>query len=152
MLFSNAVTFRRDKAVSYSANNINIISIIAIDNLNLTAQDTGIEIFRELFHATSISQNFKSYLYIISSIILILAAFYPKNKPKMVLQSTFLPLPSQSVTILQQLLSYLKKKIFQHFKSKIYQHLKHGFLECLKHRHPSLYKQYTSFNPLVCTN
>lgn len=82
LLFSNAVTLRRDKAILYSRTTIVmliIITVITIDNLNMTALSTGIGLFGGLFHATSISQVFQSFIYIISAVILVLTAFYPRN-------------------------------------------------------------------------
>ncbi len=82
LLFSNAVTLRRDKAILYSRTTIVmliIIIVITIDNLNMTALSTGIGLFGGLFHATSISQVFQSFIYTISAVILVLTAFYPRN-------------------------------------------------------------------------
>lgn len=82
LLLSNAVTLRRDKAILYSRTTIAMLIItiiITIDNLNMTALSTGIGLFGGLFHATSISQVFQGFIYIISAVILVLTAFYPRS-------------------------------------------------------------------------
>ena len=82
LLLSNAVTSRRDKAILYNRTTMVMliaISIFTIENLNMTALSIGIGLFGGLFHATSLSQVFQSFIYIISAIILVLTAFYPRN-------------------------------------------------------------------------
>jgi NADH-ubiquinone oxidoreductase chain 2 len=52
--------------------------IIVYDSLCVTYLDTGIGIYNGLFHSTAVTQSFGLFVYIISGIILLLTAFYPR--------------------------------------------------------------------------
>ena len=52
--------------------------IIVYESLCVTYLDTGIGIYNGLFHSTAITQSFDLFMYIISGIILLLTAFYPR--------------------------------------------------------------------------
>ncbi len=82
LLLSNAVTFRRDKSILYSRKTIIILlysSIIAFNSLDLAFLDKGLGLYGGLFHATSITQTFQIFIFLICAIILGLTAFYPRK-------------------------------------------------------------------------
>jgi NADH-ubiquinone oxidoreductase chain 2 len=82
LLLSNAVTLRRDKSILYNRIAIIILfytSIIAFNSLYITYLDRGIGLFGGLFHATSITQIFHIFIFIIGMAILQLTAFYPRK-------------------------------------------------------------------------
>lgn len=82
LLLSNAVTLRRDKSILFSRVAIIILfysSIIAMGSLYITYLDTGIGLYGGLFHATSITQIFHIFIFLISAIILQLTGFYPRK-------------------------------------------------------------------------
>jgi NADH-ubiquinone oxidoreductase chain 2 len=82
LLLSNAVTLRRDKSILYNRVAIIILfytSIIAFNSLYITYLDRGIGLFGGLFHATSITQIFHIFIFIIGMAILQLTAFYPRK-------------------------------------------------------------------------
>ena len=82
LLLSNAVTLRRDKSILFSRISINILlysSIFAINSLYTTSIDRGIGIYSGLFHATSITQSFQIFIFLISAVILQLTGFYPRR-------------------------------------------------------------------------
>lgn len=82
ILFSNAVTIRRDKSILYSR--VAIISLIAstfisLNSLNLKALEKGVGIYGGLFNVTTFSQTFNIFIFIVSAVILILTSFYPRK-------------------------------------------------------------------------
>ena len=82
LLLSNAVTLRRDKSILYNRVAIIILfytSIIAFNSLYIIYLDIGIGLFGGLFHATSITQIFHIFIFIIGMAILQLTAFYPRK-------------------------------------------------------------------------
>ena len=82
LLLSNAVTLRRDKSILYNRVAIIILfytSIIAFNTLYIIYLDRGIGLYGGLFHATSITQIFHIFIFIIGMAILQLTAFYPRK-------------------------------------------------------------------------
>jgi NADH-ubiquinone oxidoreductase chain 2 len=82
LLLSNAITLRRDKSILYSRVAIIILlytSLLALFTLYLTSLDKGIGLYGGLFHATSITQIFHIFIFLISAIILQLTAFHPRK-------------------------------------------------------------------------
>ena len=82
LLLSNAVTLRRDKSILFSRVAILAIlycSILAFYALFLTFLNKGVGLFGGLFHATSTTQIFHLFIFIISAVILQLTAFYPRK-------------------------------------------------------------------------
>ena len=82
LLLSNAVTSRRDKSILYSRVAIIILlysSIIALNSLYLSYLDTGIGLYGGLFHATSMTQVFHVFIFLISAAILQLTGFYSRR-------------------------------------------------------------------------
>jgi len=82
LLLSNAVTLRRDKSALFSRVAILVLlycSHIALISFYLISLDRGIGLFGGLFHATSTTQIFQIFIFIISSAILQLTSFYPRR-------------------------------------------------------------------------
>lgn len=82
ILFSNAVTSRRDKSILYSRVAIIALlysSILVLGTLYLTNLDTGIGLFGGLFHATSTTHVFHLFIFLISAVILQVTGFYPRR-------------------------------------------------------------------------
>jgi len=82
ILFSNAVTSRRDKSILYSRVAIIALlysSILVLGTLYLANLDTGIGLFGGLFHATSTTHVFHLFIFIISAVILQVTGFYPRR-------------------------------------------------------------------------
>ena len=82
LLLSNAATLRRDKSILYSRETIIILlysSLICLNILNFLSFDTGIGLYGGLFHATSTTQVFHIFIFLVSAIILQLTSFYPRK-------------------------------------------------------------------------
>jgi len=82
LLLSNSISLRRDKSILYSRATITILLIaiiVSYDNLNFLFLNKGIGIFGGLFHTTSITTSFHIFIFIISSVILLLTSFYPRK-------------------------------------------------------------------------
>jgi NADH-ubiquinone oxidoreductase chain 2 len=82
LLLSNAVTLRRDKSILFSRVAIIVLlycSLLALNSLYITSLDRGIGLFGGLFHATSTTQIFHIFIFIISMAIIQLTGFYPRR-------------------------------------------------------------------------
>jgi len=82
LLLSNAVTLRRDKSILFSRVGLTILlysSLIALNSLYLISLDGGIGLYGGLFQATSITQVFHIFIFMISAMILQLTSFYPRK-------------------------------------------------------------------------
>jgi NADH-ubiquinone oxidoreductase chain 2 len=82
LLLANAVTFRRDKCVSFNRVTILILlysAILGFNSLYVTSLNTGIGIYGGLFHSTAITQSFVVFICILGIIILQLTSFYPRR-------------------------------------------------------------------------
>jgi len=82
ILLSNAVTLRRDKSILFSRVAILVLlysSLSAITSLFLNSLARGIGLYGGLFHATSTTQTFHIFIFLISAVILQLTAFYPRR-------------------------------------------------------------------------
>ncbi len=82
LLVSNAVTIRRDKSILFSRVAITILifsAIIGFNGLNIKALEKGIGIYGGLFNITTFTQTFNVFIFLISAVILILTAFYPRK-------------------------------------------------------------------------
>lgn len=80
LLFSNAVTLRRDMSILF--NRIAIIALVYCclqDIVSLSILNKGIGIHGGLLHITNISQIFHLFVFIISILILQLTSFYPRK-------------------------------------------------------------------------
>lgn len=82
LLLSNAVTIRRDKSILFSrVAMITLIfsSFLGINSLSVKALAKGIGLYGGLFNVTTFTQTFNIFIFIISMMILILTAFYPRK-------------------------------------------------------------------------
>jgi NADH-ubiquinone oxidoreductase chain 2 len=82
ILLSNAITSRRDKSILYSRVAISILllsALITYDNLSLLFLAKGIGIFGGLFQATATTNTFHIFIFLITSVILLLTSFYPRK-------------------------------------------------------------------------
>ena len=82
LLLSNSITSRRDKSILYSRATITILLIsafMAYDNLFLLFLAKGIGIFGGLFHTTATTNFFHIFIFLITSVILLLTSFYPRK-------------------------------------------------------------------------
>lgn len=82
LLLSNSVTSRRDKSILYSRTTMVILllsSYLAIMSLYINILDKGVGLYGGLFHATSITQIFHIFIFLISAVILQLTSFYPRR-------------------------------------------------------------------------
>lgn len=82
LLFSNAVTIRRDKSILFNRVAIIILLysiILGILSSYIFSLDKGISIYAGLFNVTNITQTFQIFVFIISAIILLLTGFYPRK-------------------------------------------------------------------------
>jgi NADH-ubiquinone oxidoreductase chain 2 len=82
LLLSNSITSRRDKSILYSRVSMSILLIAALityDNLSLLFLAKGIGIFGGLFHVTATTNTFHVFIFLITSVILLLTAFYPRK-------------------------------------------------------------------------
>ena len=82
LLLSNAVTLRRDKSILFSRVAIIVLlysSLLAINSLFMLYLNAGIGLYGGLFHATSITQTFHIFIFLISATIIQLTGFYPRR-------------------------------------------------------------------------
>lgn len=82
LLFSNAVTLRRDKSILFSRVVITILifsSIIAINTLNLNQLGKGVIIYGGLLNVTTLTHVFNIFIFLLSATILVFTAFYPRK-------------------------------------------------------------------------
>lgn len=80
LLFSNAVTLRRDMSILF--NRIAIIALIYCilhDIIGLSILNKGIGLHGGLLHVTNITQIFHIFIFFISILILQLTSFYPRK-------------------------------------------------------------------------
>ena len=82
LLVSNAVTLRRDKSILFSRiviTGLFFASFLALNNLFTKALEKGIGIYGGLFNVTTFTQSFNIFIFLISAVILVLTAFYPRK-------------------------------------------------------------------------
>jgi NADH-ubiquinone oxidoreductase chain 2 len=82
LIISNAVSLRRDKSILFSRIGLKtllLISFIAINNLYVNPLEKGIGIYGGLFNINVLTQTFNIFVFLISAVILILTAFYPRK-------------------------------------------------------------------------
>ena len=80
LLFSNAVTLRRDMSILF--NRIAIIALVYCflhDLVSLSLINKGIGLHGGLLHVTNITQIFHIFVFIVSILILQLTSFYPRK-------------------------------------------------------------------------
>lgn len=82
LLFSNAVTIRRDKSILFSRiviSSLILTALLAFNNLYIKPLEAGVSIYGGLLNITTFSQTFNIFILLISAIILTLTAFYPRK-------------------------------------------------------------------------
>ena len=82
LLISNAPTLRQDKSILYSRvviKGLIFSSIIALNSFDIKAFEKGIGIYGGLFNITTFTQTLTIFIFLISAVILILTAFYPRK-------------------------------------------------------------------------
>jgi NADH-ubiquinone oxidoreductase chain 2 len=82
LLLSNAISFRRDKSILYNRVSLIILlysSLVTLYSLYFTTLDKGIGLYGGLFHVTSITQVFHIFIFLVSTVILLLTSFYPRK-------------------------------------------------------------------------
>lgn len=82
LLLSNSITSRRDKSILYSRTTVTVLIIsafIAYDNLYVLFLAKGVGIFGGLFHCTATTNSFHIFIFLITSVILLLSSFYPRK-------------------------------------------------------------------------
>ena len=80
LLFSNAVTLRRDMSILF--NRIAIIALIYCflhDVISLSLINKGVGLHGGLLHITNITQIFHIFIYFISILIIQLTSFHPRK-------------------------------------------------------------------------
>lgn len=82
LLLSNALTSRRDKSILFSRVVIITLffaSFLAFNNLFTKPLAKGIGIYGGLFNVTTFTQSFNIFIFLVSAVILVLTAFYPRK-------------------------------------------------------------------------
>lgn len=82
LLLSNALTSRRDKSILFSRVVIITLffaSFLAFNNLFIKPLAKGIGIYGGLFNVTTFTQSFNIFIFLVSAVILVLTAFYPRK-------------------------------------------------------------------------
>lgn len=82
LIFSSAVTDRRDKSILY--NRIAVIILVysilnLITCLSIISLDKGIGLYNGLFYTTSVTTTFQIFIYILCILILQLTCFFPRK-------------------------------------------------------------------------
>ena len=83
LLFSNGLTFRPDTTILYSRVGIIILLYClfsALTSFHIIYLEKGVGLYGGLFNITAIIQNFQIFMIIISTLILLMSAFYPRKK------------------------------------------------------------------------
>lgn len=83
LLFSNGLTFRPDTSILYSRVGIVILLYTLFSsyiNFHLTYLEKGVGLYGGLFNITAITQSFHIFIFLISILILLMTAFYPRKK------------------------------------------------------------------------
>jgi NADH-ubiquinone oxidoreductase chain 2 len=83
LLFSNGLTFRPDTSILYSR--VGIIILLyslfsALTSFHITYLEKGVGLYGGLFNITAIIQNFQIFILLVSALILLMSAFYPRKK------------------------------------------------------------------------
>jgi len=80
LLFSNAVTLRRDLSIFFNRIAILILIYLILQvMISLSILNKGIALHGGLLQVTNITQNFHIFIFIISILIIGLTSFYPRK-------------------------------------------------------------------------
>ena len=83
LLFSNVLTLRPDTSILYSRMGLVIIFyslISAVTSFHIIYLEKGVGLYGGLFNITAITQSFQIFIFLISLLILLMSAFYPRKK------------------------------------------------------------------------
>jgi len=83
LLFSNGLSIRPDTSILYSRVGLIIIFysfLSALTSFHITYLEKGIGLYGGLFNITPIVQTFQIFILIVSFLILLMTAFYPRKK------------------------------------------------------------------------
>ena len=83
ILFNSAVTFKRDKAISFNRITMIVLlysSILGYETYLLLPIQSGIGIYGGLYQVSSLTQTFVVFISILSIIILQLSSFYYRHR------------------------------------------------------------------------
>ena len=83
LLFSNGLTLRPDTSILYSRMGLVIIFyslISAVTSFHIFYLEKGVGLYGGLFNITAITQSFQIFIFLISLLILLMSAFYPRKK------------------------------------------------------------------------
>ena len=83
LLFSNGLTLRPDTSILYSRMGLVIIFyslISAVTSFHIIYLEKGVGLYGGLFNITAITQSFQIFIFLISLLILLMSAFYPRKK------------------------------------------------------------------------
>ena len=79
LLFSNALTLTKEKAIFYSITTILTLIVtcfICYANLHVMNLEKGIGLYGGIFNISSLTQSFNIFIFLITSVVLIYNAFY----------------------------------------------------------------------------
>jgi NADH-ubiquinone oxidoreductase chain 2 len=82
LLLSNAVTLRQDKSILFSRiviSGLLFASFLTFNNLFVKPLEKGVGIYGGLFNVTTLTQSFNIFIFLVSAVILVLTAFYPRK-------------------------------------------------------------------------
>ncbi|RYE14828.1 MAG: hypothetical protein EOP34_05385 [Rickettsiales bacterium] len=83
LLFSNGLTFRPDTSILYSRIAITILlysMFSALTSFHITYLEKGVGLYGGLFNITAITQTFQIFIFLISTLILLMTGFYPRKR------------------------------------------------------------------------
>ena len=82
LLLSNALTLRKDQSILFSRIvilGLTSTSFLALNNFFIRPLEKGIGVYGGLFNVTTFTQTFNIFIFMISAIILLITAFYPRK-------------------------------------------------------------------------
>ena len=82
LLSSNAVSLRRDKSILYARIVITILIcsfILCINSYYTDFHDKGLGFFGGFYQTSALTHTFHLFIFVITSLILVLNAFYPRK-------------------------------------------------------------------------
>lgn len=82
LLFSNAVTLRRDKSILFARTAIISLlftSFLAYDSLYIKSLSKGVGLYGGLFNVTTFTLSINIFIFLVSGAILTLSGFYPRK-------------------------------------------------------------------------
>lgn len=83
LLFSNGLTIRPDSSILYSRLALIMIFYCLVSgniNFHITYLEKGVSLYGGLFNITAITLSFQTFIFLVSFLILLITAFYPRKK------------------------------------------------------------------------